>query len=518
MAPRTNPKTLAEDRWNSGTERKRKNTVFVLVLILLSFFLIDILFVQRYLFFYVYEEWLINYSQGFIRRGLPGEVLIFFSNHFGLDPFKQIQSFSYLLLILFAATYLIRVRQSLRVLDLGSLIIILLLPSLLFFPLHDPSAIGRKEFLFFIGLFVHLFILDKAVKELTLQRIWQSGPITNIIIDRYCCRLFIWYNLLSVPAALAHESIIFMSLPLNIMITLSLIGLRFPNNQLIIRTLLIYLPTISTTLLCFLFRGDDSVALGICQSWQENIAQYTTVNCDPDYLPAIESISKTGTINISNNVPWSLQYVGLPVRYYIIENWKNNISNHNGLILLKWIFAFLLCFLILIVTSFRVLLRTIDKLKAEYLDQNSSNVYLKHSFERKSAHLASGFIVKYALVPYAFSFVMYFITQDWGRWFFVTSSSYAICFLHQHLVSLEVLGSSCGEWSRWNSKLARLLLPLHSACFRVENVFSKFHFLRRISSILCLLLVLFALFFLRIPHHQTHWRPFFVPWIIDLPR
>lgn len=509
---------LARYWWNSWHTHKRKNAAFLLILIIISFYLVDILVVKRYLFFYVTEEWLINYSKGFIRRGLPGEVLLFFNNTFGLDAFTLIKAFSYLIFLIFIGVYITKVKQSLKLLDLETLLVVLLLPSLLLFPLHDPKTIGRKEFLFFIGLFVNLLLLDRAMRDLSSHRNWECGEMRNNIINRYCYRLFIWYNLLSVPAALAHESIIFISLPLNIMITLSLVRLRFPNYQFLTRTLLIYSPTTFTALLCLLLRGDESVALAICQSWQENISQYASISCDSNYLPAIDSISETGTIGITSNVPWSLQYVGLPVRYYIIENLRNNIYNQNGMVLLKWLLSFVICAFLLIRTSFGFLIKAGDKITTEILDQDSAERFLKTSFEIRSTLFACGFIVKYALIPFAFSFVMYLITQDWGRWFFFASASFAICFLSRQLILLEVLGSSRKDWDGWNSSFARLVLPLHSACFRFEHALYEFPLIGRLYTIFRFILMAFALLVLRIPHHQDSWSPFLKPWAIDLLR
>jgi hypothetical protein len=139
------------------------------------------------------------------------------------------------------------------------------------FPLRDPYVIGRKEILFFFGLFVNLFLIERSWKSVNIKQIFARDKLIKNVIDKYCFNLLIWYNLLSIPAALSHESIIFLSLPINIIITFSFLGLKLSVKQVIVRTALIYTPTIIVTSLCLIFRGDILDAVVICQSWQEYV-------------------------------------------------------------------------------------------------------------------------------------------------------------------------------------------------------------------------------------------------------
>jgi hypothetical protein len=95
--------------------RLTKTNIFRISLIIFSFFIIDIFFIREFIFKYIYHEWLINYSQGFIRRGLPGEILLILKNNYNLDTFKVFQYFSYITFSIFLCCYLIKVNQSKKI-------------------------------------------------------------------------------------------------------------------------------------------------------------------------------------------------------------------------------------------------------------------------------------------------------------------------------------------------------------------------------------------------------------------
>ncbi|OKH31304.1 hypothetical protein NIES2101_41610 [Calothrix sp. HK-06] len=474
-----------------------KKIVFCFFAITFTIRVINLFLMQKFISTYVYEDWLINYSQGFVRRGFSGSILLFLNNNYSLDTFQVFRWFSYLIFLVFCGIYLLKVKQSKQVLDLKSLMVVLFLPSLIFFPLHDRNVIGRKELLFFFGLFINIFFVEKTVKALNINQNFEYEQDKINTINKYCYNLFISYNFFSVPTALIHESILFLSLPLNIVITSTLLGLKLSIKQVSLRTLTIYSPTIFAAVLCFIFQGNESSPVEICQSWQENINAYKSINCDPSHLPLV------------------LRYIGLPVRYFIMEVWRNNIYRHNGLVFLKWISAFLLCTIILMRTSSIILSNSLEKLKRknqwQYQDEKSLESFSKINLN----NVISNFSFKYAFIPFMFSFVLYIIAQDWGRWFFVTSTSYTICLLSPNLILLEIV--SCQNNSDRRYKLRpRLLLPIYSIYSRISNMLCGWS-LSIYSSILYFLAFVFTLFVLKIPHFGLDWDySSFTPWIISL--
>ncbi len=95
-----------------------KNIIFLAFLAIFSIFVINTFLVEKYIFWYVDQEWLINYSQGFVRRGLSGSLLILLKDKYNLDAFKAIKLFAYLTYLLFAGIYLLKVKQSQKVLNI----------------------------------------------------------------------------------------------------------------------------------------------------------------------------------------------------------------------------------------------------------------------------------------------------------------------------------------------------------------------------------------------------------------
>tara|TARA_B100001057_G_C22795204_1_gene929320 strand:+ start:315 stop:1580 length:1266 start_codon:yes stop_codon:yes gene_type:complete len=127
--------------------------------------LLFIVFLISYSIFYLYlkhnggldwsiSEWLINYKGGFTRRGLGGEINIFFANFFSIslrDTILFFQIFghtSYLILLfIFLKDFKLNILQ----------IFALFSPLFLLFPLSELEALGRKEifiFIFFITIII----------------------------------------------------------------------------------------------------------------------------------------------------------------------------------------------------------------------------------------------------------------------------------------------------------------------------------------------------------------------------
>ena len=52
----------------------------------------------------IYGGWVINYSTGFVRRGLSGEIVFFISNFFNLNP-PTVTSFIKILFLFFSFIY-----------------------------------------------------------------------------------------------------------------------------------------------------------------------------------------------------------------------------------------------------------------------------------------------------------------------------------------------------------------------------------------------------------------------------
>ena len=134
-------------------------------------------------------DWLINYSDGFIRRGLIGEIGRQLHYAAGIDPVWVVvicKAFCYAAMC--ATLLILAARRTASLVE----IIILLSPALLPFEINDPMGSGRKEVLL-LAVFVLYVVADEfyqATQQSPRQR-WRF-----------------WYLLLSLPIlTLIHEGL-----------------------------------------------------------------------------------------------------------------------------------------------------------------------------------------------------------------------------------------------------------------------------------------------------------------------
>ena len=114
---------------------------------------------------FILGDWLINYSGGFSRRGLTGEIFINFASFFNLDLINTTFIAVSIIFICFIY-YLIKLIYNSNISFL--LAIIIFSPATLLFNFIDPLAIGRKEIVFFLFLLIYLQIRDKLYLNILL--------------------------------------------------------------------------------------------------------------------------------------------------------------------------------------------------------------------------------------------------------------------------------------------------------------------------------------------------------------
>ncbi len=351
--------------------------------------------------------------------------------------------------------------------------IFLFLPCLVLFPVFDPKVIGRKEFLFLLGVMLNLFLLKKVFKNLSINDI-LSGHFKNDKniakkINSYGRNLFISYNLLSIPTALSHEAIIFLSLPLNLVITYNLFNFTISAPKAIWRTSIVYLPTIIVSLICLFFKGNREMAIGICNSWQAYSSFYRGLKAD-----------------CSSELPDVLTFFEMSFKEVLQAVWRLNIIRDQGIILLVWTMLFLFSIVLLIRGAAKILKNSLEKLKSQ-VSENSSVVHLS------SEKLISRFSFHYLFIPFFCSLILYVMALDWGRWFFITSISYTLCLLSPTLLYLEVV-NSCQ-----NRGFIGIVPFLYSGYNNFTKNLHRNNLFKNFSVIYCLLFF-YTLFLPRIPH------------------
>ena len=124
------------------------------------------------------SEMLINYNGGFTRRGLIGQIFFNIHENFNIKINNIIffsQIFFCALFSLFLILIFKKIKNQLTILDL----IILFLPTLLFYPLYELEALGRKEILIFISF---SFLILQGNRSNNLVTIIYSFLILPVII------------------------------------------------------------------------------------------------------------------------------------------------------------------------------------------------------------------------------------------------------------------------------------------------------------------------------------------------
>ena len=92
------------------------------------------------------SDWLVNYSGGFVRRGLIGQVVIEFSNSFSFALRDSILIFQ----IFFFTIYYLLIYFFFREIPINRLILLSIFsPIFVLYPIAEIEAFGRKEILIF---------------------------------------------------------------------------------------------------------------------------------------------------------------------------------------------------------------------------------------------------------------------------------------------------------------------------------------------------------------------------------
>ncbi|WP_218959085.1 hypothetical protein [Baaleninema simplex] len=441
-----------------------KKIIFYCFLFLFAILIVRAFGIHKYFSGYVFMEWMVNYKGGFVRRGLTGEIFLYLQEHYGLDVYRIAQKFAHLTYLVFSGWYILKIKKCKKIMNCESLMAVLFLPSLVLFPLNDVNVIGRKDFLFLFGLLINLYFLQKTSTCIQLNSNLKAS------IDRYCHHLFFAYNLLSIPTALSHEAILFLSIPLNTIITATWIGAYFSKKEVLKRTFLIYFPTVSIAFLCLFFKGNYATALAICQSWQ-----------------SYSHIHPNLAANCTEKLPEILRFFDISFKKLLLENLSKNVMRDRGLAFILWTTVFGANIIILMRASSQISIEAIENIQSKNPEDD------RFSRSDSAMHILASFSFKYAFIPFLCSIVLYIVALDWGRWFFVIFISYIICCVSPALIQLETFSYSQNRW------ILRWLSPLYLPYSRAFIFLFRAQFVQKIYSVYSIGLF-YTLFFVRVPH------------------
>ena len=189
-------------------------------------------------------EWLISYAGGFVRRGLPGELIHFFATQYSLSPILLVWFFSIVTYISLASLVLNFCKNLFDKSFLLSQLIILA-------PLSEDYFVRKDS----------LLVFSYGLSLLIMKALYQKNINKSITI--------LCLNLISIIAIFSHESYGIWGLP-SLLIIFFLFEKNDENNTFrsFLYATLFLMPSIFSFLLCWFFKGDITHSLMIHQSWQ----------------------------------------------------------------------------------------------------------------------------------------------------------------------------------------------------------------------------------------------------------
>jgi hypothetical protein len=342
--------------------------------------------------YWAYTDWLIDYSQGFIRRGLSGEIWRLVPA--AIPPMEFVAVFSWILILAIAFGYVRLLARSWKIYHPLTLFGLLFLPSLFFFYLHDHNAIARKEILGYVTVLLHLLIVEKSFP------LGEGSALPDGYLRRYV-RWLVPIAVFLLPAIiLVHEGNFLMFVPLHGMITLTVLRMKpaRPFTRAALLTGLLYLPAVLAFVAVYL-AGTPSypTLLGICEKW----AAAGALREGSCILPP-EKLSGSTLPGSFIPMQWSLARAATITRAIIFMNWG----------------AWILILLTLGISLWYLIRQAVNSMLRSRFPQ---------SISPQSARRYSGlFFRKYFLIPLLLSLPVYFTAYDYGRWFTVTCINFTM--------------------------------------------------------------------------------------------
>jgi hypothetical protein len=190
-------------------------------------------------------DWLINYSDGLIRRGLSGAVSIFVAQILSVD----VKWITFLIQVVFSVTFVyLTLKEFYQFKNYPKSIFLLLSPAFAFmFWINDPAVAFRKEVCIYLAL---IFVL-KAFQKNEVKLVWYLASLA----------LFLF-------AGLSHEIAVFF-VPFFCFAIFNHYGTSRSNVQLIIKYAAPFLiASLGVLLVSLLYRGSQHSLDAICSSLQ----------------------------------------------------------------------------------------------------------------------------------------------------------------------------------------------------------------------------------------------------------
>ena len=349
---------------------------------------------------FVLTEWAINYSAGFIRRGLSGEAIVWIQDLFNLEYEAAIAIIAYSAYFLFATYCLWHIYRLKNSLPAESVAILLFLPAFIVFPMLNSSALGRKENLFLLLLIGHVQWLN-----ICMARIRQQSREQRLKrVRQYLIVVAVLYNGIGIALTLIHESFLILSVPINMLLTFIVVRSVYGRGKSAFHAFAIYAPTIVVSLSIYVGMFDPGPshqkALIICQQF-EHVERIT---CDD--MGAVGALWQT-----PHQAVWRV---------------------YKYIILREGVFP---AYLVLMVLYFFL---------AAYAGVSVMTAQLRKDIGlRESLRVSAGLLVMLLVLPTLATAPLYAVALDWGRWTFTSITSFLLCCLGcRHIFTVAAVESS----------------------------------------------------------------------------
>jgi len=394
---------------------------------------------------WIYTDWLINYSTGFIRRGLAGEFILSMSDV--VAPYKMAIILSWSLYFSLCISLFYLISKNIKRIPPLYLLVLLFLPSSVLFYIFDHQALGRKETLGFLFVFFHLLILQGHVKK---QKSLNSY-IKNLSL----------LTLLFLPLHIfIHEASLFLFVPVHLMMSWAVFSSQsnYSNTKKITTILLCYLPILLSFLAVFLWgRPEFLQAKEMCINLEHSGALSSGICTRPSANPMFALPGALGALSWNFNEAISLS---ASLSKEVIFMWLTLYS----------LFAF-------ITMSYLSRLSTLLS-REPGLDENENE-----NIEDETHSALIRF--KYFIFPLICTLPLFVMGWDFGRWIAVVCINFGIITLSKELGLLELR-----SFSRQG-----LLLETFTKIAKPIRLSKK-----SLGSFLAILLLVLCFFYLRVPH------------------
>ena len=313
---------------------------------------------------YGYSEWLINYSGGFVRRGLAGEIIAWLAG--GDSALRIATDLVFALYVALALLFLCLALMSARS-RAGAILLSIVIPGGIAAMARDNGFYFRKEILFLVVLQVACLLFMAMHRATT--RFAQQVMLVSLL-------LVVFAGALVLP--FVHEGYVFYGAPA-VFILLLYLTRAFPEKAYLKFLLLLYpLLPIGGFMIAWFFKGNEATAIAI---WH--------------------SLAQSDRLLMAPAAPWKPFGAIMTIGYTVL----NGLA-HSAIIVLEggfWFWALIAACVFLLLTVFTCLL---------------------YGEEDRASEAAASLSV----LPLLFIGVLpvFVVTSDWGRIIASVSLSYLV--------------------------------------------------------------------------------------------